>query len=148
MKKKHKSLNGSCKRPSYGKMLGSDLVSGLVYVLSVGVGAGTGALIGRATTGTSKGTVVGALIGGGTGAIGGTYPALLAQRAVLREPGQCSDPSLGRLLGYNAARWGAAGTISVAARKLAPESKTIPSVTSLALLFGLPVLGLGIVKES
>lgn len=125
----------NCPNPSYGRVLGADIVGAVVTTVITLVGVGAGIGVARATD-TSVGA--GAFIGGGVGLLGSIYPSMLAQRATVRND-DCPNPGFGSILIYTLVRNVAGGTTGYAARKVLP--KAIAPVVPAAMLFALPLLG-------
>lgn len=108
----------SCPRPSYGRVLGSDLISGLAQVGFVAAGALGGYAIGK-RSGDAE-AVKGAFLGGAAGLVGGFYPTMMVQRATLRGP-ECPNPSMVRIFGYRAASTAAAALLGLGLRQVWPD---------------------------
>lgn len=161
----------SCPRPSYTRVLGSDLLAGFVGLAGTVIGGGAGYVIGRSVAvDQQRGGLAGALIGSGVGFLGGFYPSMMAQRAVLRSP-DCPSPSMARIFGYRAASTAATGALAYTMRALMPDKCAIiapvkadgtlvgagetavcktnlarGAVTATIATFGLPLLGKAMLK--
>ncbi len=130
----------SCPNPSYGRVLGSDVVGGVVGALVTLAGVGAGVAVARATE-SSEGA--GGFIGGGVGLLASIYPSILAQRATLRND-DCPNAGLKDILIYTLVRHAVNVTTAYAARAVFP--KPIAPLVPLGLLFALPVIGKPILR--
>lgn len=133
----------SCARPTYGRVLGADAVSGLLSLVFLGVGAGLGAVVGAASAPTDpqRGAMAGAFVGGAAGMLGGIYPNLLAQRGIIRSK-SCKRPGIGNIFVYNLAKYGITAALSLGAR-----AAGVAPAGAVTAFFVSPVVGKGIIKS-
>lgn len=140
-----KRLGSSCSRPSYGRVLGSDVVGALVTALITAAGAGTGYMIAK-SAGVKP--VYGTVGGGAVGFVGSIYPSLATRRAVLRTS-TCRDPGLGSIFLYMLAGSVLRATVAGVPRMAltGPAQNAVASVAGLAGFLTAPLLGQSIVKS-
>lgn len=125
----------ACSRASYGRVLTADIIGDLVITTLTSVGG----VIGGAVDGTRRSTIA----GGVAGFLLALYPALAARRATIRSA-NCSNPGMGRILAYSAARIGVGALANSATRRVAPVVG--PWAAGTALLFLAPIAGKRIVQ--
>lgn len=145
---KRKQLQGtnSCERPSYGGVLSGDAWGGFVQTLGIVGGVGLGYLGASQASNTTDKTVW--LVGGGVaGLVLSMYPSLLAQRSATRSA-NCEDPGLGRLFGYNVAKYAGVALARSTMQAAIPNNKVAPALVSTVAFFLAPLAGQAIIKTS
>ena len=154
----------SCPRPSYTRVLVSDLGAGLVTLASVAVGATGGYYIHRAMDG---GGGAGMFIGGTVGFLGGIYPSMLAQRALIRSKPDCPNPSMMKVLGYRLVQGAVAVPLVFGMRASMPDkcanggngtlvglgqsckpNRVRQGLSTSVMTLGFPLLGMMMLKEN
>lgn len=121
------ALPAACPRPTYGRTLAGSLVGDLTQLIFIGAGAGAGAMIARGMGASPQGTMLAVVGGGVVGGLGGIYPSLAADRAILRGS-DCPNASLGRLFGARLAKGAVISAAVMGARAIEP--KHAPKIVS------------------
>lgn len=140
-----KRLGSSCSRPSYGRVLGSDIVGSLVTLGITAAGVGAGYLVAKSAGVKPSYGMTG---GGAVGFLGSIYPSLLTRRAVLRTS-QCSDPGLGSILLYMLAGGAFRGIVTGIPRLTltGPNTNVAAGAAGAAAFLAAPLIGQNIVKS-
>lgn len=138
-----------CPNPSYGRVLGGDVLAGLVSVVTTVVGAGVGIAVAAAAPGPVEGRsrrlVAGGAVGGALGFVGGIYPSLIVQKGTL-QTNDCPNPKMSDLLGYNLARAALIGLVQATGK--ATNNHAIATAANAGAFFLAPLVGRQIVKTS
>lgn len=150
----------SCPRPTYGRVLGSELVGSLVIVPITLLGALVGGIVAGATRrgispinakpvseaekqAARERIAVGAAVGAGAGLLASFYPFLAVQRAVLRNP-ECPNPSLGKIFVANLAKGAAVTAATLGGRAV---NETAGRVVNAAAFFATVPIAQAILKD-